>query len=95
MSIEITHTNFVTAADLLAVIEPDVGGRDIHDPATGELVGRAPEHGVAELESAVEALRVTQPSWAALTHAQRSEYLNRAADAVAASAEALAELLSR
>ncbi|GAA3325564.1 aldehyde dehydrogenase family protein [Paeniglutamicibacter sulfureus] len=88
-------TSFATDADLLAAIQPSSGGRDIHDPATGELVGRAPEHTVADLERAVSAARAAQPAWAALTHAERSAALNRAADAVEANAEALAVLLSR
>ncbi|MEV7646700.1 aldehyde dehydrogenase family protein [Arthrobacter sp. NPDC089319] len=90
-----THASYATAADLLAVIQPSTGGRDILDPATGELVGRAPEHTAADLEAAVSAAREAQPGWSALGHEERSAYLNRAADAVEASAEALAELLSR
>ncbi|MCV9994278.1 aldehyde dehydrogenase family protein [Paeniglutamicibacter sp. ZC-3] len=88
-------TSFATDTDLLAAIQPSSGGRDIHDPATGELVGRAPEHTVADLERAVSAARAAQPAWAALTHAERSAALNSAADAVEANAEALAVLLSR
>jgi acyl-CoA reductase-like NAD-dependent aldehyde dehydrogenase len=88
-------TTFATDADLLAAIQPSSGGRDIHDPATGGLVGKAPEHTVADLERAVSAARAAQPAWAALTHAERSAALNRAADAVEANAEALAVLLSR
>src|SRR6185312_14267543 len=65
------------------------------DPATGEIVGRAPVHTTADLEAAVTAARAAQPAWAALGHEKRSAYLNRAADAVEASAEALAKLLSR
>ncbi|MET1153609.1 aldehyde dehydrogenase family protein, partial [Arthrobacter sp.] len=90
-----TRTTFETATDLIAAVQPAEGGREILDPATGELVGRAPEHTAANLESAITAARAAQPAWAALGHADRSAYLNRAADAVEASAEALAELLSR
>ena len=79
---------------LAAVVAPD-GGQEIKDPATGELVGRAPEHTAADLDAAVAAARVAQPEWAALGHERRRELLNRAADAIEASAEALAELLSR
>ncbi len=58
MSTETTlETGHATAADLLAAIQPVDGGRDILDPATGELVGRAPEYTVADLESAVTAAR--------------------------------------
>ena len=82
-------------AELLAAIEPDEGGREIKDPATGDVVGRAPEHSAQDLEAAVAAARAAQPAWGRLSHAERSEYLNRAADAIEHSAEALAELLSR
>ena len=82
-------------AELLAAIEPAEGGREIKDPATGDVVGRAPEHSAQDLEAAVAAARAAQPAWGRLSHAERSEYLNRAADAIEHSAEALAELLSR
>lgn len=71
------------------------GGRPIHDPATGELVGLAPQASVADLDAAVDAARAAQPAWADLGHAERSAVLNRCADAVEANAEALAQLLSR
>ena len=79
---------------LLSAIE-DPSGREIFDPATGELVGRSHEATVEELKGAVAAARAAQPEWARLGHAERSQYLHRAADAVEANAEALAELLSR
>ncbi|AUI53211.1 aldehyde dehydrogenase [Arthrobacter crystallopoietes] len=85
----------MTATDLLAAIQPADGGRKIFDPATGGTVGRAPVHTAADLDAAVAAARAAQPEWAALGHEKRSEYLNQAADAIDASAEALAELLSR
>lgn len=95
MTTEITHTRFATAAELLASIESPRGGREIKDPATGDVVGRAPEHGVGELENAINSARNAQRDWAARPDEDRREYLNRAADAVEASGEALAELLSR
>lgn len=88
-------TRLAAYAELLAAIEPAEGGRDIKDPATGDVVGRAPEHSAQDLEAAVAAARAAQPAWGRLSHAERSEYLNRAADAIEHSAEALAELLSR
>jgi acyl-CoA reductase-like NAD-dependent aldehyde dehydrogenase len=90
-----TQPTYSTAADLLAVIEPAEGGRTMIDPATGEVVGRAPKHTLADLEAAVTAARAAQPEWAARGHAERSVLLNAAAEAVEANAEALAELLSR
>ncbi|MBB3053168.1 phenylacetaldehyde dehydrogenase [Prauserella isguenensis] len=86
---------FAKAEDLLAVVQPSSDGREIIDPATGETVGRAPEHERADLDAAVEAARAAQPAWEARGHAERSALLTRAAQAVADSAEALAELLSR
>ncbi|TDD87731.1 aldehyde dehydrogenase family protein [Saccharopolyspora karakumensis] len=86
---------FAKADDLVMVIQPETGGTEIKDPATGETVGRAPEHARAHLDSAVDAARAAQPGWDALGHAERSSYLNRAAQAVEDNAEALAELLSR
>lgn len=84
-----------TYADLLAAIDAGESGRAIHDPATGELVGHAPEHTVDDLHRAVDTAVEKQRDWAKLTDAERCEYLNRAADAVEAAGEALAELVSR
>jgi len=60
-------------AELLAAIEPDEGGREIKDPATGDVVGRAPEHSAQDLEAAVAAARAAQPAWGGVLHAERSE----------------------
>ncbi|HKU12553.1 MAG TPA: aldehyde dehydrogenase family protein, partial [Sinomonas sp.] len=59
---------------LLDAIAPAAGepGREMFDPATGELVGVAPLHGLAELEAAVAAAKAAQPAWAAVGHAARS-----------------------
>ena len=95
MGIPASTTTPMTLEDLLAAIQPGEGGREITDPATGETVGRAPEHGVADLELAVAAARAAQSAWGALAHQERSAYLDRAADAIEANAEALAVLLSR
>lgn len=86
-----------STADLLAAITAADGepGRDVFDPATGALIGRAPVLGVAELEAAIDAAEAAQPAWAALPEAERSAALHRAADAIEAAAEPLAELLSR
>ncbi|GAB3187253.1 aldehyde dehydrogenase family protein [Nesterenkonia suensis] len=86
---------FAKAGDLLAVIQPDEGGRTLLDPATGEVVGRAPIHTVDDLNAAISAARAAQSEWAGRGHAERSALMVEAAEAVEASAEALAELLSR
>ncbi len=81
---------------LLEAITPSSGpSRDVHDPATGELIGTAPVQDVADLERAIDTAVAAQPAWAALADAERRGYLHRAADASEAAAEPLAELLSR
>ncbi len=69
--------------------------RDVFDPATGELIGQARVQDVADLEAAIDKASAAQVAWAALPDAERIGYLHRAADAIDASAAALAELLSR
>ena len=88
-------TELATFQDLLGAIKAPGESRDILDPATGEVVAAAPVHSTADLESAVASAAAAQPGWAALGHAERSAFLLRAADAVDAAAEGLAELLSR
>jgi acyl-CoA reductase-like NAD-dependent aldehyde dehydrogenase len=83
-----------TYASLLASVT-DPNGRAILDPATGELVGRAPAGSVEDLDTAVARARAAQPSWAARPDSERIDLLLRAADAVEAAGEPLAELLSR
>ena len=73
----------------------DPTGRPINDPATGELIGTAPFRSTADLDAAIREARGAQQGWAARTDEERVDFLMRAADAVEASAEALAELLSR
>ncbi|GAA1785333.1 aldehyde dehydrogenase family protein [Leucobacter iarius] len=85
-----------TYSSLLAAVTAQGGEtREVLDPATGERIGDAPMQGVDALEAAIDTAEAAQPAWAALGDAERSAYLNRAADAIEASAEALAELLSR
>lgn len=82
--------------DLLDAIEASgPSGRPIPDPATGETVGFAPEHSVAELDAAVDSALTAQLAWAELGHAERSRLLVAAADAIDAHAEDLAQLLTR
>lgn len=83
------------AALLERVVAPVGTGREVPDAATGEVIGRAPQATMAELENAITRARAAQPGWNALGHAKRSELLNAAADAVDANTEALATLLSR
>ena len=83
-----------TYESLLAAVT-DPSGREVLDPATGEVVGRVASGSVAYLDRAVAAARAAQPAWGARADAERIDLLLRAADAVEAAAEPLAELLSR
>lgn len=85
-----------TYSSLLAAVTAQGGEtREVLDPATGERIGDAPVQDVTALEAAIDTAEAAQPAWAALSDAERSAYLNRAADAIEAAAEPLAELLSR
>lgn len=80
--------------ELLAAIEEPTG-RESKDPATGEVVGRTLEATASDVNDAVQNAKNAQPAWERRGHQQRAEVLNRAADAIEASAEGLAQLLSR
>ncbi|TWD56085.1 phenylacetaldehyde dehydrogenase [Arthrobacter sp. AG367] len=75
--------------------EGSVAARTIFNPATGEPVGDAPVHTVADLQHAIDVAVAAQPGWAELGHQARSAALLKAADAIEARAEELAQLLSR
>ncbi len=82
--------------ELLAAVTANSGdSREVRDPATDAVIGQAPVSDVAALEAAIDTAEKAQREWAALGHEARSEMLNRAADAIEAHAEPLAELLSR
>ncbi len=83
-----------TYDNLLSSISADPG-REVYDPATGALIARAPEHGVDDLDRAIERATAAQREWASRSDAERVTVLNRVADAIERSSEALAELLSR
>lgn len=84
----------VTYESLLDSITDAVGG-PVVDPATGEVVGRVRFRTVADLDAAVARARDVQLTWAGLTDEERVALLLRAADAIDAVTEPLAELLSR
>lgn len=82
--------------ELLAAVSATADlGRPVYDPATGELISHAPVHGADVLDDAVTTARTAQKDWARRTDSERRDLLLRAADALEAVAEPLAELLSR
>ena len=85
-----------TYETLLERIEADgAGTRDVVDPATGETVAKVRVDSFAELDAAIARAQEAQAAWAALPDAERAAFLERAADAIDASAEALALVLAR
>lgn len=84
-----------TYESLLAAITVSEGGREVHNPATGELIGRVPVQTATDVSAAIDRAEAAQADWAALSDETRVDYLNKVADAIEANAEALAELLSR
>ncbi|HJF14982.1 MAG TPA: aldehyde dehydrogenase family protein [Enteractinococcus helveticum] len=87
-------TDLTTFDNLLAAVTV-ADGQPVYDPATGELIGHTKISTPDDVDAAVAKARQAQKSWGALSHTERSEYLHKAADAVNASAEALAQVLAR
>ncbi|MGI8393259.1 aldehyde dehydrogenase family protein [Leucobacter sp. W1038] len=80
---------------LKAITVGESTGRAIPDAATGETIGYAPVHTVADLDTTVERARERQPEWASRGHAERSRLLHLAADEIDAHAEELAVIIAR
>jgi len=68
---------------------------EIHDPATGELVGTSAIASAADVDLAVTAAKAAFPHWAALHPDQRARIMHRAADLIMERIDAMAELLTR
>ncbi|MCV7159090.1 aldehyde dehydrogenase family protein [Mycolicibacterium brisbanense] len=64
----------------------------IHDPRTGDLVGRVPIAGPAECGAAVERACAAAKRWSRMPATERASALHAAAESVRAAAEELAEL---
>ena len=67
---------------------------DVTNPSTGELVGRVPNHGVAEATAAVEAAAAAFHPWAARTAKDRSAVLRRWFELILANRSDLATILT-
>ena len=87
-------TDLTNYENLLAAITVD-DGEPVHDPATGELIGNTKMSTPDDVDAAVATAQQAQKSWGSLPDSERSQYLHKAADAVNASAEALAQVLAR
>ncbi|MFC8247752.1 aldehyde dehydrogenase family protein [Streptomyces chartreusis] len=55
---------------------------DVHNPATGELIGRSVRGDEVDTERAIAAAKAAFPSWSKTALEERKEYLQRIADAL-------------
>ncbi|RYM01699.1 aldehyde dehydrogenase family protein [Sphingobium indicum] len=69
-------------------------GFDVVNPATEQVIGRAPDATRADLDRAVDAARAAFPGWAATPIAERKAALNAMAQAVLAHVDAFKRLLT-
>src|ERR687887_1817509 len=79
------------------LVEPASGEtRDLHEPATGELLARAAMAGEADVDRAVESARAALAGpWGKTPGTERSRLLHALADAIAGNRKELAELEAR
>lgn len=74
---------------------PGASTFDVMNPATGALVGRAPQGTKADLEAAVAAAKAAFPAWAATPDAERAAACHAIAQKMEDHAEELAQLITR
>lgn len=67
----------------------------VHNPATGEEIGRVAKHTANEVKAAVDRTCAAFPDWSSKLAKERSDILRRWHDAVKTDKEAFAELLCR
>ena len=68
---------------------------DNPEPATGSHICRIPLSDASAVDAAVDAARVAQPAWGALSHSERADWLDRIADGLETRYEEIAALESR
>ena len=72
----------------------DGGWLESINPADESQLGRVPMGTVNDMNAAVEAAEKAQPAWAALSMAQRAEYIHKLGDAIMARQEEIARIES-
>lgn len=72
----------------------DGGWLESINPADETAIGRVPMGSKADMDAAVEAAEKAQPAWAALSMAQRAEYIHKLGDALMKRQEEIAKLES-
>lgn len=68
---------------------------EVLDPANGDLVGQAPDATASDMDQAIGQACAALPGWSALLARERAAKLRAWREALAARAEALAELITR
>ena len=87
-------TELERGAFIAGEAEPLEGeAREIHNPATGELVGRVTSAGPDLADRAVRAAHAAQPEWARLGYADRGKVLHACAEAFEAHVDELTPIL--
>lgn len=90
-----TLTTYDAIMDAITTDGGSDGSTEIHNPATGEVVGSYQIQDENDLNEAVALARQAQPDWEAHGDHARCQLLNKFADAIEAAAEPLARLLSQ
>ncbi|SDF46538.1 NADP-dependent succinate-semialdehyde dehydrogenase [Phytopseudomonas seleniipraecipitans] len=67
---------------------------EIFNPATGDSLGRVPNLGAEQTRAAIEAARVAQPAWRALTAKERAARLRNWYELMLANQEDLAQIMT-
>ncbi|HWZ49576.1 MAG TPA: NADP-dependent succinate-semialdehyde dehydrogenase [Herbaspirillum sp.] len=67
---------------------------EVHNPATGEVLGRVPNMGAAETRRAIEAADAARGAWRSKTAKERSTILRRWSDLMLANVDDLATLMT-
>jgi acyl-CoA reductase-like NAD-dependent aldehyde dehydrogenase len=73
-------------------VEPAGGHYDVINPATEEVVGRAPEASRQQVYDAAAAAKAALPAWSATKPEERSEILHRVADVISKHADEYATI---
>ncbi|CUH82250.1 succinate-semialdehyde dehydrogenase / glutarate-semialdehyde dehydrogenase [Tropicibacter naphthalenivorans] len=77
-----------------AWIEAGEDGIEVRNPASGDLIGRVPNLGAEETQTAIKAAEAAQIDWAARTAKDRSAILRRWYDLMVENADNLARILT-
>src|ERR1041384_1563844 len=67
----------------------------VHDPSTGEEIGRAPLMNATDVAATVSRARTAQAAWAKLSYRERARFILRAREIVLDQLEEIAKLISR